>query len=240
MRSEANPLIEHLHMEQVEGYFAPLPCLLYRWNQEDSAKGGAAIDVAEGTEVYAVVNGVQHERDLIGCEAAAITTQVAIQRLQPDIVISSGTCGGWQRYGGIVGQPYIANGVMFHDRRVPGDNLWDTQGLGNYAVWEGSQQIAEALGLPMGKVTTGSSFDLSAEEDKTIDDNGGTLKEMEGAAVAFVCSLYSIPVMLVKAITNLRDSTEEEDIDAFQRNLKMASANLKEVNIKIIEQISHK
>ena len=130
----------------------------------------------------------------------------------------------------------MADGVMFHDRRVPGDNEWDTQGLGNYKVWEGSWRIAEALGLPMGKVTTGSSFDLSPEEDALIDANGGRLKEMEGAAVAFVCSLYKVPVMLVKAVTNLRDA-EEDDIDSFQENLKRASRSLRETLVDVINTL---
>lgn len=223
MRAEAQPLIEYYGLKEQEGFFSPLPCKLYSTLSESPQRG----------DLWVVVNGEDRGRDLIGCEAAAVTTQVAIQRLQPDLVISCGTCGGWQRYGARVGQTYIADGVMFHDRRVPGDNEWDTQGLGNYKVWEGSWRMAEALGLPMGKVTTGSSFDLSPEEDALIDANGGRLKEMEGAAVAFVCSLYKVPVMLVKAVTNLRDA-EEDDIDSFQENLKRASLSLRETLVKII------
>lgn len=220
MRAEAQPVIDYLGLKEQEGFFNPLPCRLFS-------------DSPQKDSLFLVLNGVDHNRDLIGCEAAAVTTQVAIQKLQPDLVISCGTCGGWQRYGARVGQTYIADGAMFHDRRVPGDNEWDTQGLGNYKVWEGSWRIAEALGLPMGKVTTGSSFDLSTEEDALIDANGGRLKEMEGAAVAFVCSLYKVPVMLVKAVTNLRDA-EEEDIDSFHENLKRASLSLRETLVKII------
>lgn len=111
MRAEAQPVIDYYGLEEQKGFFSPLPTKLYR----DSCDS-----------VFVVLNGVDHDRDLIGCEAAAITTQVAIQRLQPDLVISCGTCGGWQRYGAEVGQAYIADGVMFHDRRVPGDNEWDT------------------------------------------------------------------------------------------------------------------
>lgn len=220
MRAEAQPLIDYYGLEEQEGFFSPLPCKLYR----PSSKLPSLF--REGLGVSLILNGVDHDRDLIGCEAAAVTTQAAIIKLQPDLVISCGTCGGWQRYGARVGQTYIADGVMFHDRRVPGDNEWDTQGLGNYPVWEGSWRIAEALGLPMGKVTTGSSFDLSPEEDALIDANGGRLKEMEGAAVAFVCSLYKVPVMLVKVVTNLRDVAEDEQIDNFQANMKQASDSL--------------
>ena len=233
MRAEAQPVIEYFGLKEQEGFFNPLPCKLYA----DSPPAPLSKRGAGGESLSVVLNGVSHDRDLIGCEAAAVTTQVAIQRLQPDLVISCGTCGGWQRYGARVGQTYIADGVMFHDRRVPGDNEWDTQGLGNYPVWEGSWRIAEALGLPMGKVTTGSSFDLSPEEEALIDANGGRLKEMEGAAVAFVCSLYNVPVMLVKAVTNLRDA-EEEDIDSFHENLKKASLSLTETIKKIITTLS--
>ena len=241
MRAEAQPVIEYFGLKEQEGFFSPLPCKLYADSPPALSKREGEVQCCEpllGRGWGGVVlNGVSHDRDLIGCEAAAVTTQAAIMKLQPDLVISVGTCGGWRRYGARVGQTYIADGVMFHDRRVPGDNEWDTQGLGNYPVWEGSWRMAEALGLPMGKVTTGSSFDLSPEEEALIDANAGRLKEMEGAAVAFVCSLYKVPVMLVKAVTNLRDA-EEEDIDSFHENLKRASLSLRETLVKIIEKLS--
>ena len=55
---------------------------------------------------------------------------------------------------------------------------------------------------------------------------------MEGAAVAFVCSLYKVPVVLVKGVTNLRDEPEE-DMTVFQQNLKKVSKELLKANIKI-------
>lgn len=223
MRAEAKPFIEHFGVEEQKDFFAPLPCLLYK-------------GTVNQTELFVVLNGTQHGSDLIGCEAAAVTTMAAIQQLQPDIIISSGTCGAWLRYGMKVGEVYLANGVMFHDRRVPGDNAWSTQGLGNYPVYERTSAIAQRIGVPMAKVTTGSSFEMTAEDEAVIDANGGRLKEMEGAAVAFVCSLFHVPVMLVKAVCNLRDA-EEEDMDAFQRNLKQVSQNLTKVNIQLINEL---
>lgn len=224
MRAEAKPFIEHFGVRLQEGFFHPLPCMLYKGE-------------VNGCELFVVLNGAQHDSDLIGCEPAAITTMAAIQQLQPDIVISSGTCGGWMRYGMKVGEVYLGDSVMFHDRRVPGDNAWATQGLGNYPVYSGTEELAKALGIATAKVTTGSSFDMSAEEEAIIDANGGRLKEMEAAAVAFVCSLYDVPVLLVKAVCNLRDA-EEEDMDAFQRNLVTVSRNLTDVNIRLINLLT--
>ena len=223
MRAEAQPLTEHFALRHAPDFFAPLPCQLYRGTVGEA-------------EIYVVHNGRQHDRDLIGCEAAAITTMAAIERLRPDIVISSGTCGAWQRYGAEVGRVYLGSGVMFHDRRVPGDNEWATQGLGNYPVWQGTAALAQRLGMATGKVTTGSSFDMTAEEEAIIDQNGGRLKEMEGAAVGFVCSLFSTPLLLVKAVTNLRDA-ETDDMETFQTNLRRTSTALMEANAKIVEEL---
>lgn len=220
MRAETAPLTECFHLKEEEDFFAPLPCRLYR-------------GTVNGSQLYVVQNGREHDRDLIGCEAAAVTTMAAIERLHPDIIVCSGTCGGWKRYGAEVGRVYLGSGVMFHDRRVPGDNEWATQGLGNYPVWEGTAALAERLQLETGKVTTGSSFDMNEEEERIIDENGGRLKEMEGAAVGFVCSLFHTPVLYVKAVTNLRDD-EKDDMDAFQKNLRIATENLRKVNEAVV------
>jgi 5'-methylthioadenosine nucleosidase len=221
MRTEARPLTDHFGLQHSPDFFAPLPCQLYH-------------GTVGGSELYVVQNGVQHDRDLIGCEAAAVTTMAAIERLKPDIIISSGTCGGWQRYGAEVGRVYLGDGVMFHDRRVPGDNLWATQGLGNYPVWDGTAALAQQLGMMTGKVTTGSSFDMKEEEEAVIDENGGRLKEMEGAAVGFVCSLFHVPSLFVKAVTNLRDK-DDDDMETFHDNLRHASEELLKANIRIMK-----
>ena len=70
-----------------------------------------------------------------------------------------------------------------------------------------------------------------------IKANGGQLKDMEGAAIAFVCSLTDTPVMFVKSVTDLCDSGAET-LEEFTRNLAKASETLRQANIKIIEQLS--
>ena len=230
LHAEARPLIDHYRLKAVEGFFSPLPCELYQ--------------SPEKPELSVVLTGSDHERDLIGCEAACVATMAAIQRLKPDLVISSGTCGGLKRYGGETGKVYISNGVIFHDRRIPDDNAWGTQSLGNYPIWEGAKRLYEDLkgeGMNIGyeKVSTGSSFTLTKEDEAVIEEHGGRLIDMEGAAVAFVCSLYKVPVMLVKVISNLCDE-DDGDIAVFFDNLHMASENLLKVNERVIEKLKVK
>lgn len=230
MQAEAQPFIEHYGVTEVKDFFSPLPCKLYQ--TDIVGKDGKV------SQLNVVLNGQQHGSDLVGCEAASVATLAAIQRLQPDLVINSGTCGGFLSCGASIAKVYIGNACMFHDRRVPGDDQWGTQALGNYPVWSEAENLAKHLGLPMGKVTTGSSLDMQPCDLEIIKENGGELKDMEGAAVAFVCSLFDTPILFVKSVTDLCDSGAET-FEEFSRNLAKASQSLKETNIKVIDYLTN-
>lgn len=222
MEAEAKPFIEKFGVEKQEGAFGVLPCLLYK----------KVLD--SGDELYVAVNGTQHGSSLIGCEAATLTTIKAIEMIKPDLVVNSGTCGAFKSKGANIGDVYVGNAVMFHDRRVPGDDEWGTQALGNYRMYDRAGELAEALGLKMGKVTTGSSLDMQPCDLEIITEHNGELKDMEAAAVAFVCQLTSTPCLLVKSVTDLVDGGENT-LDEFLRNLHHASEELAKVNVKVVE-----
>ncbi len=228
MQAEAQPFIEHYGVQEIPDFFSPLPCRLYR--TEIAAPSG------EPVQLNVVCNGQRHGSDLVGCEAASVATLTAIERLCPDLIINSGTCGAFRADGADIARVYIGNACMFHDRRVPGDDQWGTQALGNYPVWEGAEALAHALSLPMGKVTTGSSLDMQPCDLQIIRENGGQLKDMEGAAVAFVCSLMDVPIMFVKSVTDLCDGSAET-FEEFSRNLTAACQSLKEANIRVIDYL---
>lgn len=224
MQAEAQPFIDAFGIEEAPDFFAPLPCRLY------------SAEVAPGKQLHVVLNGQQHGSDLVGCEAASVATLAAIQRLNPDIVINSGTCGAFKSNSAAIAEVFIGSGVMFHDRRVPGDDEWGTQALGNYPVWEGAAKLAQQLGFKMGKVTTGSSLDMQPCDLDIITENHGELKDMEGAAVAFVCSLFKVPILFVKSVTDLCDSGAET-FEEFSRNLAAASEALRHANERVIRHL---
>jgi len=224
MKAEAAPFIREYGLELSEGVFAPLPAELYQGH-------------AGNLQLSVVLNGRIHGMDLIGCEAASITTQAVIEKLHPDLIINSGTCGGFMSKGASIAKVYIGNEAMFHDRRVPGDDDWGTQSLGNYKVWEGSASLADKLGFETGKVTTGSSLDMQPCDLDIITQGGGELKDMEGAAIGFVCSLYDTPVMYVKSVTDMCDGNRTT-IDEFRQNLQAASESLRDANRRIVSYFS--
>lgn len=228
MQAEAQPFIEHFGVKEMPDFFSPLPCKLY--STELIGPSG------EPVQLNVVCNGQQHGSDLVGCEAASVSTLAAIEKLHPDLVINSGTCGAFRADGAEIARVYIGNACMFHDRRVPGDDKWGTQALGNYPVWKGAETLARRLALDMGKVTTGSSLDMQPCDLQIIRENGGQLKDMEGAAVAFVCSLTGVPVMFVKSVTDLCDGGAET-YEEFSRNLAAACQTLKETNIRVIDYL---
>lgn len=223
MEEEATPFIQHYGVEEVKDFFKPLPCKLFK--KEIGTN-----------ELYVVLNGKVHGTNLVGCESAAVATLATIYKLEPDLIVNSGTCGAFKENGAEIGKVYIGNGAMFHDRRVPGDDEFFTQTLGNYSVWDKSKDVADALGLSMGKITTGSSLDMQDCDLEIIKSGNGELKDMEGAAVGFVCSLTETPVMFVKSVTDLCDDTTDTYED-FKRNLSLASEALKETNIKVIDYL---
>jgi len=224
MQAEAQPFIDRFGVSEIKDFFAPLPCKLYR------AKVGES-------ELDIVLNGQQHGSDLVGCEAASVATMAAIQQLHPDLVINSGTCGAFKKNGAEIGDVFISNAVMFHDRRVPGDDAWGTQALGNYPIFKRANEIAQALGFKMGKVTTGSSLDMQPCDQQIIEENHGELKDMEGAAVAFVCSLYKVPVLFIKSVTDLCDSGAET-FEIFKMNLAKASQAIADANERVIRYLA--
>ena len=230
MQAEAQPFIEHYGVEEVNNFFYPLPCKLYRTTITNNNGKESVLNV--------VLNGQQHGSDLVGCEAASVATLAAIERIHPDIVINSGTCGAFLENGASIAKVYIGNGCMFHDRRVPGDDQWGTQALGNYPVWDKASQLAQKLKMPMGKVTTGSSLDMQPCDLSIIKENKGELKDMEGAAVAFVCSLLNTPILFVKSVTDLCDSGAET-FEEFSKNLALASQALKKANTRVIDYLTN-
>ena len=71
--------------------------------------------------VHVVINGSDSRFgvDAIGTLPASLTTLLAIEKTNPKIVISAGTCGGFTDRDGFIGEIILANRCVFHDRRIP-------------------------------------------------------------------------------------------------------------------------
>ena len=222
MEAEASSFIEQMNLTEDELFAPKLPMRLWKGK------------IGE-TSISVVINGkdAEYNLDLIGTQAATLTTAHAITTLNPDLIISAGTAGGFASKGAEVGDVFLSYPkIVFHDRRVdiPG---WKEMGAGNFVSFD-TREMARKLGLKTGVVTSGNSLDMSETDARMIELLGGEIKEMEAAAVAWVASLYKIPVFCIKAITDLVDSPHATH-EQFKKNLALAVDRLREAMVDLIK-----
>ena len=179
------------------------------------------------------VNGRDPRFDVasIATQPAVVTTLHAIETCQPSVVVSAGTAGGFALRGGEIATAYLADRAVFHDRRIaiPG---WDAYGVGSYPCLDGfgaePTAIADDLGLATGPVTTGNALDAPDVDMVAMAASGAVAKDMEAAAVAWVCERMVVPFVGLKVVTDLVDDPEPTP-EQFARNLSAATDRLAEL-----------
>jgi 5'-methylthioadenosine nucleosidase len=223
MEAEAEPITAALRLAETTGP-SDLPCRWYR---------GAA----DHLDVLVAVNGVdaRFDVDSIGTVPAALNTYAAIQAFNPDLVISAGTAGAWHRDGSVVGDVFLS-GVSFvnHDRRIELRGF-DAYGVGSHPGIQ-TRDLADRLGFKVGIVTTSNSLDETPHDAERIEASGAAVKEMEAAGVAYVAEQAGVPMMAIKAITDLVDDpapTPQQFID----NLSVATELLAEAVVAVLLEL---
>jgi 5'-methylthioadenosine nucleosidase len=189
-----------------------------------------------------VTNGKDHvygtNVDNAGTVPAALATFLALQTLQPDLLINAGTCGGFQRKGAKIGDVYLVSAVSHHDRRIPIPHF-DRYGIGRLETNLDVEKIAQLHDFKTGVCTTGNSLDKTEEDDKHMLANDATVKDMEAGAIAWSCRLHNVPFLGVKVVTDIVDghrATAEE----FLENLMTASKQLQAALPQVLEYVSGK
>ena len=75
-----------------------------------------------------------------------------------------------------------------------------------------------------GAVGTGSSFEPSPSDVDALTEHGVAVKEMEAAGVAFVSATFGVPLVCLKAITDVVGAPDGGD--DFKQNLERSMAAL--------------
>ncbi|ESQ53633.1 hypothetical protein EUTSA_v10026821mg [Eutrema salsugineum] len=175
--------------------------------------------------------------DSVGTVPASLVTYASIQAIQPDLIINAGTAGGFKAKGASIGDVYIVSSAAFHDRRIPVPVL-DLYGVGMRKAFPTPNLIKE-LNLKVGRLSTGDSMDMSPHDKESITANDATVKDMEGAAVAYVADIFKVPTILMKAVTDIVDGNRPTS-EEFLENLAAVTAKLYESATKVIDFISGK
>ncbi|KAK4562422.1 hypothetical protein RGQ29_005060 [Quercus rubra] len=175
--------------------------------------------------------------DSVGTISASLVTYASIQALKPDLIINAGTAGGFKAKGAVVGDVFLAADCAFHDRRIP-IPVFDMYGVGLRQA-HSTPNLVKELNLKVGKLSTGDSLDMSPHDESSISANDATVKDMEGAAVAYVADLLKVPAIFVKAVTDIVDG-EKPTAEEFLQNLAAVTAALDNTVTQVIDFINGK
>ncbi|KAI5402341.1 5'-methylthioadenosine nucleosidase [Lathyrus oleraceus] len=175
--------------------------------------------------------------DSVGTISSALVTYAAIQALKPDLIINAGTAGGFKARGASVGDIFIISDCAFHDRRIP-IPVFDLYGVGSRKAFE-TPNLVKELNIKVGKLSTGDSLDMTQQDESSITANDATVKDMEGAAVAYVADLLKVPAIFVKAVTDIIDG-DKPTAEEFLQNLASVTTALDLAVEQVINFISGK
>ncbi|XP_068640688.1 5'-methylthioadenosine/S-adenosylhomocysteine nucleosidase-like [Aristolochia californica] len=173
----------------------------------------------------------------VGTVPAALVTYASIQVLKPDLIINLGTAGGLKVKGACIGDVFVISDVAFHHRRNPLP-IRDQYGIGARKTFP-TPNLLKQLDLKIGKLSTGDSFDMSPEDEAFVMANDATVIDMEGAAVAHVADLLSVPAIFLKAVTNIVDDSKQS-VEEFLQNVPAVTAALSQVATRAVDFIKGK
>ncbi|XVF45460.1 hypothetical protein PTKIN_Ptkin02bG0208400 [Pterospermum kingtungense] len=175
--------------------------------------------------------------DSVGTISSSLVTYASIQASKPDLIINAGTAGGFKAKGAGIGDVFLISHVAFHDRRIP-IPVFDLYGVGLRQAFS-TPNLLKTLNLKTGKLSTGDSLDMSPQDEASITANDATIKDMEGAAVAYVADLLKVPAIFLKAVTDIVDG-EKPTAEEFLQNLAAVTAGLEQAVTQVIDFVSGK
>jgi nucleoside phosphorylase len=225
MLAEASPLIRRLELRET-----PAP-----WDDRLPPRLWTGTHAGFEIDLVWLGRDDRHGVDLIGTSAATLATTLLLTHRAIDLVISAGTAGGFVSRGGEIGKVYLSRSpICFHDRRVPIDGFREAA-LGEHPCIDASH-LARELGYELGVVSTGDSLDAPTQDLEAMHRLGTHAKEMEAAAVAWIASRMGVPMLAVKAITDLVDGPHATEAE-FMEHLHTASDRLAEAVERVVSRL---
>lgn len=152
-----------------------------------------------GKELVLVISG-------IGKVSAAISTQLLIDKYSPDFILNFGTAGGMAKDLEI-GEYVICESAMQYDFDV---TYLDDVKVGYIQEYDRVLfpcATINNISLKKVNVASGDRFNDDINDINTIANSNCSVRDMEGGAIAQTCLTNSIPLVMVKGITDVYGKT---------------------------------
>ena len=174
----------------------------------------------------------------IGKVNAGICAQILVSVFGVTHVINTGVAGSLDNaidIGDIVvsvdavQHDYDVSPIGFQKGEIPYTGLYAFRAdekLRALAVSAGKAAAPE-IRIFEGRVCSGDQFIASSEQkSRILSDFGGMCCEMEGAAIAQVCYLNQIPFVIIRAISDKADDSEEMSYQEFEAAAALHSSRI--------------
>ena len=181
----------------------------------------------------------------IGKVNAAMSTTILLEKYQPDVVINTGSAGGYDENLD-VGAIVISDEVRHHDvdATIFGYEMGQVPQMpagfkADARLMEVAEQAVAEVGehqSATGLITTGDSFMNDPIRVEKVRGYFPTMKavEMEAAAVAQVCYQFATPFVVIRALSDIAGKQSDISFDEF---LPIAAKHSTQVVLKAIEKI---
>jgi adenosylhomocysteine nucleosidase len=178
----------------------------------------------------------------IGKVSAAIGTTLLIDNYQPDVIINTGSAGGFAA-SLTMGDVVISSEVRHHDADVTAFGYEIGQMAGQPAAFMADEKLVavaeQAVATLEGKhavkglICTGDAFVCSADKQQLIRQHFPSViaVEMEASAIAQTCHQFDVPFVVVRAISDVADKESPMSFDEF---LPLAAQSSSEMVLKMI------
>ncbi len=179
----------------------------------------------------------------IGKVAAAIGTTVLLDEYQPDVVINTGSAGGFDS-SLTMGDVVISTEVRHHDADVTAFGYEIGQMAGQPAAFAADEKLMAVAEKALevltdkhavrGLICTGDAFVCTAERQNFIRKHFPSViaVEMEASAIAQTCHQFQVPFVVVRAISDVADKESPMSFDEF---LPLAAQSSSEMVLKMVE-----
>ncbi|GAM67812.1 5'-methylthioadenosine nucleosidase [Vibrio sp. JCM 19236] len=207
-------------------------------NLIEQQKGGCTFFTGQinGVEVVLLQSG-------IGKVAASVGTTLLISDFQPDVVINTGSAGGFDSSLNL-GDVIISTEVRHHDADVTAFGYEIGQMAGQPAAFTADKELIELAEKALtgqhavrGLICTGDTFVCTPEAQTRIrrDFPSVIAVEMEASAIAQTCHQFNVPFVVVRAISDVAD---KESPMSFEEFLPLAAKSSSEMVFNMLDLIA--
>ena len=197
----------------------------------------------EGQDVVLLQCGIGKVNAAVGCA-------LLIHQFKPDCVINTGSAGGIKQELK-VGDAIVSTGLVYHDVDVTAFNYAPGQLPGQPQVFPVDEKLVKLAEDAVDELKRENVLPASFNHIRGLIGSGDVFMhepqriaavcrlfpeiaavEMEGAAIAHCCRLFSVPVLVIRALSDIAGTESPMSFDEF---LPIASRHSAHIVIRILK-----